>query len=173
MEAFLRSFYEVHPTLGAEQRKAEKRPRATKAALSSSFSSSRYIVWPAHERQCYQLLRSGIPLGRREDADRLFVTSTLSEEHFYIFRHLDPHLERNALVPKYEAAYFFSDLNQYVRVKKCHLKLAYQLAGRCTNAHIWSMVDSELGLPYWVDRHAFSKKKQQRSKRKYEASKVQ
>lgn len=168
MEAFLRSFYVVHSTFEDEQRKTNKRPR--KAAAVAAATSSRHIVWPDHERKCYELLRAGVPLSRREDADRLFESNTLSEEHFYLFRHVDPHLERNALVPKYEAAYFFSDSNQYVRVKKCHLKLAYQAMGRCSNAHIWSILPS--GLPYWVDRHAFSKKKQQRSKRKYEASKA-
>lgn len=172
MEDFLRSFYVVCPTFGDEQKKNHHRKRklSDKSTTTTKAISSRHIVWSEHERKSYELLRAGIPLGRREDADCLYDTGTLKESHFYVFRHLDPHLQRNALVPKFEAAYFFSDSNEFVRVKKCHLKSAYQAMGRCINAHIWS-VDSA-GLPYWVDRHAFSKKKQQRSKRKYEASKT-
>lgn len=163
----------MHQNFGEEQRKTYKRPRKSASTTTTTTTkqvSSRHIVWPSHERKCYQLLRPGIPLARREDADRLYETATLSEAHFYIFRHEDPHLQRNALVPKFEAAYFFSDSGEYVRVKKCHLKMAYQAMGRCVNAHTW-FIDGSSGLPYWVDRHAFSKKKQQRSKRKYEASK--
>jgi hypothetical protein len=172
MEDFLHSFYVIHTTFEDEQKKF-KRPRCQKDVVTTTTpigSSSRHIVWTDQERRSYTLLRAGIPLTRREDADALYETGALTEGHFYIFGHQDTHLDRNALVPKYEAAYFFSNSGEYVRVKKCHLKAAYQTLGRCTHSEIWS-VDSETGLPYWVDRHAFSKKKQQKSKRKYEKSK--
>lgn len=171
MEEFLRSFYVLEQTFNDEQRKqqARKRCRSSSKNLSSSLNSSRHVVWTENDRKAYKLLRVGIPLNRRDEADRLYDEKKLREVYFYIFCHCDPHLERNALVPKYEAAYFFVDSGEYVRVKKCHLKSAYQLLGRSIHANIWT-VDAD-GLPYWVDRHAFSKKKQQRSKRKYEASK--
>lgn len=165
MEDFLRSFYVTH-TFG-NPRSQSTRQKRQKVVVAGN--SSRHIVWTEHERKPYALLRAGVPLQSRQDADQLYESGTLREEHFYLFYHQDPHLDRNALVPKYEAAYFFVDSGEYVRVKKCHLKQAYQSMGRCIHAHMWTI--DEQGLPYWVDRHAFSKKKQQRSKRKYEASK--
>jgi hypothetical protein len=174
MEAFLTSFFQIHATIGEEQKKQQhhhhQRKRKRKAtAVTASKSTSRYIAWSDNERKSYTLLRNGIPLLRRDDADRLYESNGLKEAHFYIFCHKDPHMNRNALVPKYEAAYFFSQTSEFVRVKKCHLKAAYQGLGRCMQVYMWT-IDAD-GLPYWVDRHAFSKKKQQRSKRKYEASK--
>jgi hypothetical protein len=164
MEAFLRSFYVTRTFDGGSRQK-----RCRNELSKKVISSSRHIVWSEYERKPYALLRAGVSLQSRQDADQLYESGTLREGHFYLFCHQDPHLDRNALVPKYEAAYFFADSGEYVRVKKCHLKQAYQAMGRCIHAHMWTI--DEQGLPYWVDRHAFSKKKQQRSKRKYEASK--
>lgn len=150
------------------KRASVKRPRSPPP--TGKTASSRHVVWPEADRAAYVLVRAGVTLQRREDADRLYDAGELTEAHFFVFRHRDPHQERNALVPKYEAAYYFEHSREYAKVKKCHLKAAYQRAGHTAHARIWD-VNADSGVPYWVDRHAFSKVKQQRSKRKYEASK--
>lgn len=171
----VQSFYAIQPRMADQQltrsqTTGTKRTRNSGQEKDSAGPTSRHVVWSETDRAAYVLLRSGIALARREEADRLYDAEELSEAHFFLFEHRDPHQERNALVPKYEAAYYFENTREFAKVKKCHLKAAYQRAGRTAQARIWE-VCPETHTPYWVDRHAFSKVKQQLSKRKYEASK--
>lgn len=170
LQQLLREFYTVHSNMGAEQQKRSSGPRGGTKRARSATASSRHVLWSDTDRAPYCVVREGIAMEGREDADRLFERGELTEAHFYLFRHSDPEVERNASVPKYEAAYYFARTGEYARVKKCHLKVAYQRAGHTQHARIWD-VDEATGVPYWVDRHAFSKMKQQKSKRKYEANK--
>lgn len=174
MMELLRTFYTVHKTIGEEEerrRAMNQRPKRARKTSPPTGTASRHVPWTVDDASSYQLVRRGIPLaGGATEADRLFATKQLQEEHFFIWKHNDPHLERNPSVPKWEATYYFEDRDEYARVKKCHLKVAYQNAGRCTHADVWT-VNPQTQLPYWVDRYAFSKLKQQSSKRKYEDSK--
>ena len=147
----------------------QKRSKRQRTALKKTFpEGSRHVAWTADDMAHYELVRPGIALaGGSVEADELFAKKQIREAHFFIWQHKDPNVQRNPSVPKYEATYLFADSNQHVRVKKCHLKVGYQEAGRFSHANMWS-VDR---LPYWVDRYAFSKLKQQSSKRKYEDNK--
>lgn len=173
----IHEFYSVRTTMGQEderrrllvQPKRVKRARKTASSTQgiSSSSSSRHVPWTPEDASHYELVREGIPLATTSDADRLFSNKEIDEAHFYIWKHTDPNLERNPNIPKWEATYYFEDRAQHARVKKCHLKIAYQRAGRVTHDEMWNVNK----LPYWVDRYAFSKLKQQSSKRKYEDNK--
>lgn len=165
-------FYRIFPLIADEaakrrQSKTKKRPRTKEA-------NSRHVAWTAQDQEQYQLIRSGIPFESRAQIDAAYEAHELRESHFDIWVHRDPNIQRNPTVPKYEATYRIAPLGaqkpDYARVKKCHLKAIYQAAGRSSHSQIWH-VDSVTGLPYWVDRYAFSKLKQQHSKRKYESNK--
>lgn len=180
MMELLRAFYSVHATMGEEQKRQsallQAKPRSkrarndTKDPKGPQGGNSRHVAWTADDASHYHLVRPGIPLAGAAEADERFANKTLQEAHFYLWKHNDPHVERNRSVPKWEATYYFEDRKEYARVKKCHLKVAYQAAGRCAPAQMWTM-DPQTQLPYWVDRYAFSKLMQQSSKRKYEDSK--
>ena len=71
------------------------------------------------------------------------------EDNFFIFRHSDDSITRgDSNTPKYEACYKVR--NEYYKVKKGHLKLAYSKCGKC-DSDLKNRVDME-GIPYWVDR---------------------
>lgn len=174
----MQNFYRVHGhrtmaeederrrQLGSSQHQAKKRTRAA----ATKQGTSRHVPWTDEDASHYTLVRKGIPMPSTAEADRLFGAKQIQEAHFYLWKHTDPHLERNASIPKWEATYFFEDRQQHARVKKCHLKIGYQSAGRVSHDEIWSL-DPQTRLPYWVDRYAFSKIKQKSSKIKYEDSK--
>lgn len=170
---FIRDFYSVRATVGQEDERRRllvqprRAKRARKTLSAQGATSSRHVPWTAEDASHYELVREGIPLATPGNADRLFAAKEIDETQFYLWKHRDPNLERNPNIPKWEATYYFEDRGQHARVKKCHLKNAYQRAGRVVHDEMWS-VDK---LPYWVDRYAFSKLKQQSSKRKYEDNK--
>lgn len=172
----LQKFYSINTTMGEEVEKRRllnqrpKRARKAGAAAAAGTTSSRHVAWTDEDASHYQLVRKGIPLANTAEADHLFETKRLEEAHFYLWKHNDPHLERNPSVPKWEATYYFEDRKQHARVKKCHLKVAYQGAQRVSHDEMWTL-DAQTRLPYWVDRYAFSKLKQRSSKRKYEDNK--
>jgi hypothetical protein len=140
-------------------RASTKRARQSPPNRVAVARVGRHVRWDPGAQ--YKLIRPGIPLASEAEVDALYKGAgggSVSEERFYLFRHVDPaHTERNPLVPVYEAAYWCSEGGYFVRAQKCHLRRAYALAGR-TDAKRGGEVDAITALPYWVDR-AFKKGK--------------
>lgn len=63
---------------------------------------------------------------------------------------------RSQLNPLWEALYYVADAKQFYRVQKCHLRWAYERAGRTDAALAWSTLSDAPDVCYWCDRHAFS-----------------
>ncbi len=146
------------------------------STFTAKRGAGRHVIWnPFAKYVCekgveYSLIRKGRPVRNEEEVDRLFKEkSSLKEDYFFLFKHNDINVRRNKRIPLYEAAYYCSDTNYYIRVQKCHLKQAYANSGRCDKDAMWSLVDEDNDIPYWVDRHAFCKQSQRDSKRKYES----
>ncbi len=99
----------------------------------------------------------------------MFANDTIDESYFYLFKHKDPKVERNQLMPVYEAVYYCTDGGYFIRVQKRYLKRAYAKKQRCDKSKMWLVLDD--GTPYWVDRHAFCKQGQRDSKKKYQQKK--
>lgn len=78
---------------------------------------------------------------------------TLQDMFWVRNRQADALGKRTQINPHWEALYYLSDEQHYVRVQKCHLRHAYNAAGRTDKALAWTMVQD---LPYWIERHAYS-----------------
>lgn len=154
--------FSVSLTVGAvEQRLSLKsrKKQKTSATLPSSGKKGRHVVWLQESN--YDLVKAGIPIKTEIDAEALYKQEQplMDESYFYIFKHKNANdMERNAQIPVYEAVYFCSDLNKYIRVQKCHLKRAYQNVQKTNIKKAWH-IDPETGVPYWVDRYLCSKLK--------------
>jgi hypothetical protein len=99
------------------------------------------------------LIKSGKPVAVEEDIVHTDVS------YLYIFKNTDPGVERNPSVPLYEATFYCADRGGYhVRAQKCHLKRIYAQCGHTNRQLAWN-VDEITGVPYWVDRYAFSRMK--------------
>ncbi len=147
-----------------------KRPRIAITPLKKN-KVGRHVVWNPFERNAagtpqYALLRAGIPIRNEAEAAALFSNGTIEEEYFYLFKNTDPKVQRNQVIPVYEAAYYCSDGNYYIRVQKRYLKKAYAKKQRCDKSRMWDLLED--GTPYWVDRHAFCKQGQRENKKRYQ-----
>ena len=144
-----------------------KRPRPAPTKPKALKKNGRHVVWDP--REDYTLLREGIPIKNELEAGELFAQDTIDESYFYLFKHNDPKVPRNQLTPVYEAAYYCSDTDYYIRVQKRYLKRAYAKMQRCDKSKMWDVLEDQ--TPYWVDRHAFCKQGQRASKIKYQKQK--
>jgi hypothetical protein len=140
-------------TIGSvDSRINNKKQRPT--IKNRSAKKSRHVVWSDSNYECIQ---RGTPFRNHTDVEALYQTKLLTEAMFYIFRHVNyADMERNATLPVYEAVYWCHEREQYLRVQKCHLKQVYATMRKNDVKNAWS-VDEFSGLPYWVDRHLFSK----------------
>ena len=143
------------------ERTAKKRARSNKS--SPSVRDGRHVVWRPGEK--YTCIRQGRPIQDETHAKKLLDAHQTDESYFYIFRSVDPNVQRNPNVPKYEAAYFCSERNYYIRVQMCHLKQAYANAQRTDLSRAFSLMDD--GTPYWVDRFAVSMENLRLSRKRY------
>lgn len=156
----------------------KKHPKKINADAQHAAGCGRHVEFQpyqldTHGRTTYELLRKGIDVEDENAIAALLRTdggAHLTEAHFYLFRHRDESLQRNATIPRYEAAYWCKAHEHFIRVQKSHLKPAYANAGR-KDATRWDDVDATDGTPYWVDRHAFRKQRQRESKQHYEQRK--
>ena len=138
-----------------------------KHVVKPDKARGRHVKW--EHANNYTLLRLGTRIFENTSAiDALFKEDGIEEEHFYIFRRNEL-CDRNDTIPLYEAL-FKTQTAGFVRVQKKHLAMAYRKVGRCRKENMWQ-VDSENGLPYWVDRYCFSMMGQRDSKKRYEARK--
>lgn len=124
-------------------------------------SSMRNVEW-SHQGS-YDLIRAGIPIINQDAIRNLVDTQTLTEGHLFIFKHKDANVQRNAIVPMFEAVYWCNDEKKWFLVQKSHLKIAYRNAKKTTRSQMWSIGSGE---PYWVDRYAFSVQKVMDSQRR-------
>ena len=140
-----------------EERLTTKRKRqANKNDVIKPEKRGRHVVWTAQAD--YICIKQGTPIKTEIDAEQLFRSNQLTESYFYIFRHKNAaDMERNSAIPVYEAVYFCTDREKYIRVQKCHLKCAYSSATKTNAKFAWLIEEGEDGLPYWVDRFLCSK----------------
>lgn len=161
------------PTIGAllddtleQTQRAERKRQLATAPAAATAAKSRHVTWTPGVQ--YECVRKGTRVLTSEgELDELFSkrSSDIHERLFFIFRNRDPSVERNANVPLYEACYACAD-GRYLKVQKCHLKLAYTHAERTDAARAWDV--DEHGVPYWVDRYAMCKMKLRVNKQRYE-----
>jgi hypothetical protein len=148
-------------TIGAvEQRLVTKRKRKMEAQKTpaKNVKRGRHVVWTAQSD--YICIKEGVPIKTEIDAEQLFRAGTLDESYFYIFKHKDAvDMDRNTAIPVYEAVYFCTDREKYVRVQKCHLKCAYSNARKTNAKFAWNVDEEGAGVPYWVDRYLCSRMK--------------
>lgn len=111
----------------------------------------RHVQW--HRAADYVCVAEGRPFANAADIDARWAAGDITLADMYIFKHCDAGvLKRSQVNPVWEAVYLVSDRNHYVKVQKCHLRQAYERAGRTDASAAWTADP----LPYWVDRHAFS-----------------
>lgn len=140
-----------------------KRPRAI-IVPQKSTKIGRHVVWNPYDQ--YALLRKGIPIRNEAEAAALFTDGTIDEAYFYLFKNTDSKVQRNQIIPIYEAAYYCSETNYFIRVQKRYLKKAYAKMQRGDKSRMWDVMED--GTPYWVDRHAFCKQGQRENKKRYQ-----
>lgn len=141
------SIYAPHQRLGVF-RPCTKRRSAAKEA----HRGGRHALW--RHSEVYEKMRDGIPVASEADIQQLARSGALTEGHFFLFRHRDQGVPRNATLPRYEAVWRCG--NRWLLAQKGHLRQAYAKEGRVHRERAWSMMGE---LPYWVDRYAFSKMK--------------
>lgn len=120
----------------------------------------------------YTCIREGTRTFTHEDTIHgLFLEGNLTEDLFFIFKHRDPNMERDPMVPKYEAVYKceFEGRHYFICVQKQHLQQAYSKAGRTDVDRCDDLLED--GTPYYVDRWISCKRKQHASKQRYEEKK--
>jgi hypothetical protein len=122
-----------------------------KAASVVRNPTTRNVKWSPGNN--YVLIKSGNPVAVEED-----ISAKTDVSYLYIFKNIDSGVERNPSVPMYEATFYCADGAYYVRAQKCHLKRIYTKCGHIDLRKAWC-VDESTGLPYWVDRYAFSRTK--------------
>lgn len=116
-------------------------------------STGRHVRWQrADDYVCVE--RGARDFCTAAELDAAWVARSLTLGDMYLMRHREADAlgKRSQLNPIWEALYRVGD--QWVRVQKCHLRHAYEQAGRRDKALAWTL--TEAGMPYWVDRHAFS-----------------
>jgi hypothetical protein len=140
-------------------RTAKKRPRTKQATPREG----RHVVWNPGAK--YVCIRQGRPIQDEVHAKQLLNDRKTDESYFYIFCSTDPNVQRNQFVPKFEAAYFCSARNYFIKVQMCHLKQAYANARRTDSSLAFSLMEDN--TPYWVDRFAISAENLRLSRKRY------
>lgn len=146
----------------AEVKKAKKLQKEKK-----TLRKSRHVLFQTVN---YQLLRAGVPVANEEKLNQLFSADQIEESMFYIFKNIDSNCTRGPNIPLYEACYLIADGNYFILAQKKHMKRAYSKLGRSEAKNMWLILEN--GLPYWVDRHAYSKQAQCNSKKKHESKRA-
>lgn len=141
-----------HPSVPLHSLRRTKKKAAPAAA---PLAHGRHVKW-AHAH-LYEQVRAGIPIASQQALREMALQKTITEAHFFIFRHRTPLVHRSKLMPRYEAAYWCEADQAWLLVQKGHMRTAYRNARRVQRALAWTMVDGN--LPYWVDRYAFSAEK--------------
>lgn len=132
--------------------KCKDRNESSNATVSANIKK-RQITWSNHTH--YRCIREGKRVMR--NVDEINSIAQPEEADFFIYQNTHVCAQRDIIVPLYEAAYKCMD-GTLIRVQKKHLKAAYMSCNRRDTKQAWS-VDQISGLPYWVDRFAFSKTK--------------
>jgi hypothetical protein len=127
-------------------------PKAAATKSAGPKRATRNVKWSPNGGGSYVLIKSGKPVAIEED-----IAST-DASYLYVFKNTDPGVERNPSVPLYEATFYCAEGGYHVRAQKCHLKRIYTQCGHTDRRLAWT-VDGATGLPYWVDRYAFSRMK--------------
>jgi len=128
-------------------------PSRMKNTSDTKAIKKRQIIWTHHSH--YICIREGKRLMRNVEEINTIVQP--DEADFFIYQNTHACARRDIIVPLYEAAYKCMD-GTLIRVQKKHMKAAYMSCNRKDIREAWS-VDQTSGLPYWVDRFAFSKTK--------------
>lgn len=137
-----------------------------KTTTQTPGAIGRHVRWNPHPN--YALVREGSEVIQDEThIQTLHRDGALTMEHMCLFKHRDVHLERNAQIPVYEAAYWCAALGYYVLVQKRHFVGIYNVSKRRDRTRKWDILDG--GDPYWVDRHLFRVLAQEASKRAYDS----
>jgi hypothetical protein len=133
-------------------------PRGGAKRAKTTAKTGRHVRWTRSAE--YACVARGRDFANAAELDERWAAGDISLADMYIFHHCeaDKLAERSQVNPLWEAVYYLSDSHHYVRVQKCHLRYAYEQAGRTDKALAWSVDEREDGstVPYWVDRHAFS-----------------
>lgn len=90
-----------------------------------------------------------------QNMDEINEITNPCEQDFCIYMNEHECASRDKDVPLYEAVYKCRD-GTFVRVQINHLKAAYTAAGKKDVKKAWDINEQD-GLPYWVDRYAYSK----------------
>lgn len=158
---------DIYQVVQRSKTKPKKRKRSLSASVDAAASSSsatekksRRVTWSPGNK--YICIKTPTTTSQQQEVEVAFKNKTLSEAHFYIFKNVDPHVERNEEIPAYEAVYKWSEA--FIKAQKCQLKQAYLNDGRVDSKRIWEIMAD--GTPYHVDRFAFCKQRQINSKKK-------
>jgi ATP-dependent Zn protease len=140
----LAQHYNEDAVIGNFTNKPPKKQKITKAKM-------RNVEWIHYHK--YTQVKAGIPMETEAQIKLLFENKEINEDHLYIFRNNDPAVQRNIVMPLYEAVYWCNERKQWLIVQKSHLKIAYKNAGKTARSSMWNM--DSINVPYWVDRYAF------------------
>jgi hypothetical protein len=135
-----------------------------KTSSSSSFGQQQQhgqLKKPKHQSRCvhwknesqYTCLRNGNPFESQMVFLQAAANGQLKEEDLFIFRHVDVHVERNSIFPKYEGV--FKCGLQFIKAQKAHLSQAYGNSKRTNRQMATDVLNDE--TPYWVDRFVVSR----------------
>lgn len=111
----------------------------------------RQIKWDPHTH--YKCIKESNRI--MKNIDEINSITSPQEEDFCIYINTKECASRDRDVPLYEAAYKCQD-GTLIRVQINHLKRAYTQSGKKDIKRAWE-VDEDSGIPYWVDRYAYSK----------------
>lgn len=159
--------FESDTCMGVQTQALLARGKADPKALKrATLAKRRFLRWSSTSANArgelveqYRLLRPGIPVSRTSLEQR---EQQLTEKHLFIFRHVDPSVQRNTALPRYEGVLRLSDQGTYVRAQKGQLEHIYadrRDRARCDEI----LIDS---TPYWVDRHGRDEKKNSNKKKR-------
>jgi hypothetical protein len=115
------------------------------------FTKKRQIKWEPHTH--YKCIKESTRV--MKNIDEINSITFPQEEDFCIYINTKECASRDRDVPLYEAAYKCQD-GTLIRVQINHLKRAYTQSGKKDIKRAWE-VDEDSGIPYWVDRYAYSK----------------
>jgi len=114
----------------------------------------RYVKWePGTQYVCSKTTSYVFTNGK--EIDVLFKSNKLTDDMFEIYKNVDDNLKRNQTIPVYEATYK-TKAGLCYKVQKIHLKQAYNNSKKTDSKKMWDFISKD--VPYWVDRHIFSKK---------------
>lgn len=130
-----------------------KKPQL-KDTSSGAVKKGRHVKWqPGDLYVCVK--KANLEFSTVSQLDEMFNQGLITEDCFCVFKHIDDQIGRNAVIPLYEAVYV-CNTNNYYKVQKKHLKMAYTNSKKLDNSKAWSF-DPQTNLPYWVDRFIFTR----------------